>query len=145
MSEQKQNSQTLGQLYDVIENRRGGNPNISHTAMLFEKGRREICKKLGEETIELIIAALDEKKSNVIRESADVLYHLLVLWAEAGTTPDEVWAELQNRAGISGIEEKANRFKDDEWTASLDTNRPRKRTHRPEESSQAEETQPCQE
>ena len=79
---------------------------------MFKRGRGKICKKFGEEAVEVIIAALYEKKSNVINESADVLYHLLVLWVEAGITPEEVWAELQNRMGISGIEEKNNRLKD---------------------------------
>jgi phosphoribosyl-ATP pyrophosphohydrolase len=111
MSEQKLNSQVLEHLYDVIDSRRGGDPNISHTAKLFKKGRGEICKKFGEEAVEVIIATLYENNSNVICESADVLYHLLVLWAEAGITPDEVWSELQTRVSISGIEEKANRSK----------------------------------
>ena len=114
MSEQKLNSQVLGLLYEVIESRRGGDPKTSHTAKLFKKGRGKICKKFGEEAVELIIAALYEKNSNVICESADVMYHLLVLWAEAGITPDEVWAELQNRVGISGIEEKISRSKNDQ-------------------------------
>ena len=114
MIKQKLNSQVLGHLYNIIESRRGDDPNISHTAKLFKKGRGKICKKFGEEAVEVIIAALNEKKSNVICESADVLYHLLVLWAEAGITPDEIWAELQMRVGISGIEEKANRAKDDQ-------------------------------
>jgi phosphoribosyl-ATP pyrophosphohydrolase len=114
MSELKLNSQILGQLYDVIESRRGGDPKISHTAKLFKKGRGKICKKFGEEAVEVIIAALSEKKSNVISESADVLYHLLVLWSEAGISPDEVWGELQNRVSTSGIEEKANRSKGEE-------------------------------
>ena len=112
MSEQKLNNQILRQLYDIIDNRRGGDPKNSHTAKLFKKGRGEICKKFREEAVEVIIATLSEKKSNVIHESADVWFHLLVLWVEAGITPDEVWTELQSRVGISGIEEKANRSND---------------------------------
>ena len=111
MSEQKLNSQVLEQLYDVIESHRGSDPKISYTAELFKKGRGKICKKFGEEAVEVIIANLNEDKSNVINESADMLYHLLVLWAEAGIMPDKVWAELQARVGICGIEEKANRVK----------------------------------
>ena len=113
MGEQILTSQILGQLYDVIVNRRGEDPKKSYTAMLFKKGRGKICKKLGEEAVEVIIAALNEQKSDVISESADVLFHLLVLWAEAGVTPDEVWAELETRVSMSGIEEKAKRSKDD--------------------------------
>ncbi len=114
MSEHKLNSHVLDLLYNIVENRRDGDQKISHTARLFKKGRGVICKKLGEEAVEVIIAALYEKKSNVINESADVLYHLLVLWAEVGITPDQVWLELQARVGISGIEEKANRSKSDQ-------------------------------
>jgi phosphoribosyl-ATP pyrophosphohydrolase len=114
MGEQKLNSQVLERLYDVIESRRDSDQKASHTAKLFKKGRGEICKKFGEESVEVIIAALYEKKSNVINESADVLYHLLVLWAEVGINPDQVWLELQARVGISGIEEKANRSKGDD-------------------------------
>ena len=113
MSENKLNGQVLEQLYDVIESRRGGDPKTSHTAKLFKKGRGKICKKFGEEAVEVIIAALHEKKSNVVSESADALYHMLVLWAEAGIRPVEVWAELQTRVDTSGIEEKANRPKED--------------------------------
>jgi phosphoribosyl-ATP pyrophosphohydrolase len=112
MSEQNYNSKVLGQLYDVIESRLGGDPKTSHTAKLFKKGRGVICKKFGEEAVEVIIATLSEKKINVISESADMLYHLLVLWAEAGIKPGEVWTELESRIGISGIDEKANRSRD---------------------------------
>ena len=111
MSKQKQNSEVLGQLYEVIKSHRGGDPSMSYTANLFKKGRGNICKKFGEEAVEVIIANLYEKKINVISESADVLYHLLVLWVEAGIMPEEVWAELQNRVGVSGLDEKANRAK----------------------------------
>ena len=113
MSDQKINSQVLGQLYDVIKSHRGGDLKTSYTAKLFKNGRGKICKKFGEEAVEVIIAALYEKKSNVIGESADLLYHLLVLWMELGIRPDEVWLELQSRVGMSGIEEKASRPKDD--------------------------------
>ena len=76
MKENKLNGQVLEQLYDVIESRRGGDPKTSHTAKLLKKGRGKICKKFGEEAVEVIIAALHEKKSDVVSESADVLYHM---------------------------------------------------------------------
>lgn len=102
----------LEQLFTVIESRRGGDPKKSHTAKLFSKGRGKICKKFGEEAVEVVVAALHESKAEVVSESSDVLYHLLVLWAEAGVRPEEVWTELQARVGISGIEEKNRRPKE---------------------------------
>ena len=99
----------LERLYQTILSRKGGNINESHTAKLFAKGRRKICQKFGEEAVEVVIAALDETNQDVIDESSDVLYHLLVLWAELGIKPEDVWAELQSRVGTSGIEEKNNR------------------------------------
>ena len=113
MSNATPNGQILEQLYQTIESRKGGNPRESHTAKLFAKGRGKICKKFGEEAVEVVIAALDETKKDVISESSDVLYHLLVLWAEMGIKPEEVWDELQSRVGTSGIEEKANRPQED--------------------------------
>ena len=103
----------LEDLYRTIESRKGGNPETSHTAGLFHKGRNKICKKFGEEAVEVIVAALGESHEDVVNESSDALYHLLVLWAEVGIRPDEVWAELQGRVGISGIDEKNSRPKDD--------------------------------
>jgi len=96
-------------LFGVIESRRGQNPETSHTAKLFSRGRGKICQKVGEEAVETIVAALDEKPKHVARESADLLYHLLVLWAEVGLKPGQIWAELEAREGISGIEEKNSR------------------------------------
>lgn len=98
-------------LFDVISSRRGDDPETSHTARLFSRGRGKICQKLGEEAVETIVAALDQKPKHVTRESADLLYHLLVLWAEVGLTPGQIWAELEAREGISGIEEKNSRAK----------------------------------
>jgi len=107
----------LEQVYAVIEQRRGGDADASHTARLFAKGRGKIAQKVGEEAVETVIAALtlDQRgeKSEVVAESADLLYHLLVLWAETGVEPAEVWAELARRQGISGIAEKASRSEQD--------------------------------
>ena len=106
-------SHILDDLYQTIESRKGGNPKESHTAKLFQKGRNKICKKFGEEAVEVVVAALGESRAEVISESSDTLYHLLILWAEMGIEPQEVWAELQDRVGVSGIEEKQNRPKED--------------------------------
>ncbi len=104
-------SGVLEGLFDVIKSRHGHSPESSYTAKLLARGRGEIARKLGEEATETIVAALDEGENEVIRESADLLYHLLVLWAEMEIDPAEVWAELQRREGISGIDEKNARPK----------------------------------
>ena len=112
MENSRVNGLVLEELYQTIVSRSGGNPKESHTAKLFHKGRNKICKKFGEEAVEVVIAALAETPKDVVSESSDVLYHLLVLWAEVGVTPDQVWEELQSRVGTSGIEEKRNRVRE---------------------------------
>jgi len=102
----------LEQLYRVILSRRGADPAQSNTAKLFAKGKKKIAQKLGEEAVETLIEGVKGDKDGVIAESADLLYHLLVLWAALDVKPDEVWAALRAREGISGIAEKAARPKD---------------------------------
>jgi len=101
----------LDRLYGIIESRRGADPSSSHTAKLFQKGRAKIAQKLGEEAVETVIEAMRGDKDLLIGESADLLYHLLVLWADCGIKPQDVWARLLARDGISGIAEKAARGK----------------------------------
>ncbi len=98
-------------LFEVIQARKGADPETSYTAKLFAKGRKKIAQKVGEEAVETALAAVAEGPAGVASESADLLYHLLVLWAETGVAPDDVWAELNRRAGVSGIEEKNSRKK----------------------------------
>jgi len=98
-------------LFAVIESRKGADPDTSYTAKLFAKGRKKIAQKVGEEAVETALAAVSETPAAVAAESADLLYHLLVLWAETGVSPDDVWAELNRRSGVSGIEEKNSRKK----------------------------------
>jgi len=105
------NAKVLDQLYDTIAARKGSDPDKSYTAKLFTRGRAKIAQKLGEEAVETVIAAIGETPTEVIGESADLLYHLLVLWADCAITPDQVWAELAKRQGISGIDEKKSRKK----------------------------------
>ncbi len=112
MNEKPKTSQIIEELFSVIESRKGGDPKVSHTAKLFEKGLGKIAKKTGEEAVEVIVAALHQTPDKVVSESADLLYHLLVLWAEQGIRPAEVFAELESRVGVSGIEEKATRTKE---------------------------------
>jgi phosphoribosyl-ATP pyrophosphohydrolase len=98
----------LDRLFSTIASRRGADPGVSYTAKLFSEGRARIAQKLGEEAVETVIAAVEDS-SGLAGESADLLYHLLVLWADAGLAPAEVWASLESRVGQSGIAEKAAR------------------------------------
>lgn len=109
MSDTKETGETLDRLFEVVHSRKGRDPKESYTAKLYKKGRGKIAQKVGEEAVETVIAALSEGSDAVVSESADLLYHLLVLWADTGVTPDQVWAELQKREGLSGIVEKKAR------------------------------------
>jgi phosphoribosyl-ATP pyrophosphohydrolase len=99
----------LDRLYGIIDNRRGADPASSHTAKLFHKGRAKIAQKVGEEAVETVIEAIRGDKDLVISESADLLYHLLLLWADCGIKPADIWAKLLARDGVSGIAEKQSR------------------------------------
>ena len=99
----------LDRLYKVIESRRGADPTKSNTARLFAKGTDKIAQKLGEEAVETVIEGVRGRKKDLALESADLLYHLLVLWADRGLKPADVWAAIADREGISGIEEKKKR------------------------------------
>lgn len=100
----------LDKLVATIASRVGGDPKLSHTAKLLKKGPPRIAKKLGEEAVETAIAAAQNDKEHTIAESADLLFHLLVLWQAMGIAPQEVMAELERRQTQSGIEEKASRM-----------------------------------
>ena len=99
----------LDRLYLVIDSRKGADPDTSYTARLFSRGRQQIAKKLGEEAVEALIEGIRGDRPKLVGESADVLYHLLTLWAATGVKPKAVWAELARREGLSGIAEKASR------------------------------------
>jgi phosphoribosyl-ATP pyrophosphohydrolase len=101
--------QALARLWSTIEARRGASPESSYTAKLLAAGPTGIARKLGEESLEAVIEAVKGDRDALTRESADVLYHLLVLWAAAGLSPDDIAAELTRREGVSGIEEKNGR------------------------------------
>ena len=100
---------TLDRLWQVIQSRRGADPQSSYTARLFARGRAKIAQKLGEEAVEAVIEGVGQNPAALVRESADLIYHLLVLWAAAGVSPADVVAELARREGTSGIEEKRSR------------------------------------
>ena len=99
----------LDRLWQVVLDRRDANPNVSHSARLLSRGITKVAQKFGEEAVECLIEAVAGNSDALIAESADVLYHLLVLWVSAGVHPSQVWAELERREGVSGIAEKAAR------------------------------------
>lgn len=104
---------TLGSQIDLlwatIEARRGTDPETSYTAQLLSKGVEKAAEKFGEETLEAIIEAVKGDGPRLAEETADVLYHLLVLLAASNVSPDDVAAALASREGQSGLEEKASR------------------------------------
>jgi len=100
---------TLEELFAIVEERRGGDPQASYVARSFAKGRAKLAQKVGEEAVETVIAAMTGDRDAVIAESADLLFHLTMLWADAGVAPADVFAALDSRRGTSGIDEKASR------------------------------------
>jgi len=99
----------LDRLFAVIESRSGADPSESWTAKLLAGGPAAIARKVGEESVETIVAALAQDNEALAAESADLLYHLLVLWAAKGVAPEDVWRALESREGASGMAEKASR------------------------------------
>ena len=105
----------LEHFYHLIESRKAADPETSYTARLFTKGSHKIAQKLGEEGVEAAIAAVAESHDRLVRESADVIYHLLVLWVAKGVACDEVWAELERRfGGAEAIKELRKKSSDSE-------------------------------
>jgi phosphoribosyl-ATP pyrophosphohydrolase len=105
----KNGAEVLERLYATIRARKGASATTSYTAALFKGGKVKIARKLGEEGLEAVMATQAGDKKALVRESADVLYHLMVAWAHAGIAPAKVWAELARREGTSGIAEKKSR------------------------------------
>jgi phosphoribosyl-ATP pyrophosphohydrolase len=99
----------LDRLWSVVMSRRTADPAVSHSARLLLRGPAKVAQKFGEESVECLIEAVAGNRDAVVAESADVLYHLIVLWVACGIRPEEVWEELKRREGISGIAEKAAR------------------------------------
>lgn len=106
------NAKILDRLFAVVESRRGGDVGSSYTAQLLAAGTPKIAQKVGEEALETVVEALASRGDKLAEESADLLYHLLVLWAAKGVRPEEVWSVLAGRFGISGIDEKNSRRND---------------------------------
>src|ERR1700722_4897934 len=100
----------IDRLFATIAARKAeGDSSSSYTAKLLSEGVQKCAKKFGEEAVETALAAVSGNKADLAAESADALYHLLVLWAAAGITPDDVYAVLQKRESQSGLAEKASR------------------------------------
>jgi phosphoribosyl-ATP pyrophosphohydrolase len=99
----------LKRLADVIEARKGGDPNTSYVARLLANAPDAILKKIGEEATETVMAGKDGARERIVAETADLWFHCLVMLAHYGLRPEDVLAELERRAGTSGIEEKALR------------------------------------
>ena len=99
-------SDSIDRLYLAVIAARDLDPAISRTAKLFQRGPAQMAKKLAEEAIEVVIDAVNGNKDAVVRESADLLYNLTVLWASAGVNPDDVWREMERRETLLGIAEK---------------------------------------
>ena len=99
----------LARVFAVIESRRGADPESSYVAKRLAGGTPDIARKVGEEAVETVIAALKRDPAALAEESADLLFHLMILWADAGIAPERVYAVLARREGISGHDEKRAR------------------------------------
>jgi phosphoribosyl-ATP pyrophosphohydrolase len=101
----------IDRLFKTVISRKGGDIKKSYTALLLKEGPAKCAKKFGEEAVEVVLAAVARDKKSLTEESADVLYHLLVVWAACGVTPKDIYAALAKREKQSGLAEKASRKK----------------------------------
>ena len=99
----------LEKLFDDLSKKKKFDKKISYTSSLLAQ-KNFLAKKIGEESIEVILEYLDNNKDKLVKESADLLYHLCVMWISADIKPDDVWNELHRRKGMSGLEEKKRRI-----------------------------------
>jgi phosphoribosyl-ATP pyrophosphohydrolase len=102
-------ARVLDRLWATILTRKDADPEQSHSARLLSRGTAKVAQKFGEEAVECLIEAVAGNRMPLVAESADVLYHLLVIWVDAGLRPEQIWAELERREGMSGIAEKLAR------------------------------------
>ncbi len=100
---------SLKRLADIIESRRGADPDKSYVARLLSRGEDAILKKIGEEATETVMAAKDGQSERIVAETADLWFHCLVMLAHYRLRPEDVIAELERREGLSGLDEKASR------------------------------------
>ena len=99
-------SDSLARLFEQVVAAKDADPAVSRTAKLLRAGRSKMAKKLAEEAIEVVIDAMNGDREAVVRESADLLYNLVVVWSEAGVRPQEVWDEMSRRERLFGLAEK---------------------------------------
>jgi phosphoribosyl-ATP pyrophosphohydrolase len=99
-------SDSLARLFEQVVAAKDADPAVSRTAKLLRAGRSKMAKKLAEEAIEVVIDAMNGDREAVVRESADLLYNLVVVWSEAGVRPQEVWDEMARRERLFGLAEK---------------------------------------
>jgi phosphoribosyl-ATP pyrophosphohydrolase len=97
---------SLDRLYQAVLAARNSDPATSRTARLLRAGRPKMAKKLAEEAVEVVIDSMGGQSDDVVRESADLIYHLVVLWVAAGIHPKDIWAEMDRRERLLGIAEK---------------------------------------
>ena len=97
---------SLERLHKSVVALQKGDPQTSRTARLMRSGRAKIAKKMAEEAVEVVVDVMRGNREAAVRESADLLYHLVVLWADAGIRPQDVWAEMDRRERLLGIAEK---------------------------------------
>jgi phosphoribosyl-ATP pyrophosphohydrolase len=97
---------SVADLYEAVLAARQADPSTSRTARLLRAGRAKMAKKLAEEAVEVVIDAMHGHRDAVVRESADLIYNLVVLWVSAGVNPQEVWDEMKRRERLFGIAEK---------------------------------------
>jgi phosphoribosyl-ATP pyrophosphohydrolase len=122
---------SVARLYDAVIAARDGDPAKSRTARLFRAGRAKMAKKLAEEAVEVVIDAMNGDSDAVVRESADLLYNLVVLWVASDVHPSDVWTEMERRERLLGIAEKLPKERADvslrRKVVALDRSRVRKR------------------
>lgn len=111
-TDEKTSGAILDQLAELLESRKQADPDGSYVASLYRKGRGKIAQKVGEEGVEVALAAVGDDPQALTSEMADLWFHCLVLLADADQTPADVLAELERRFGLSGLEEKARRAQD---------------------------------
>ena len=99
----------LEKLFDDLLKKKKFDKENSYTSFLLSE-KKLLAKKIGEESIEVILEYLDNNKDKIIQESADLLYHLMVMWISANVKPGDVWNELYKRKGVSGLDEKKGRL-----------------------------------
>jgi phosphoribosyl-ATP pyrophosphohydrolase len=97
---------SLDRLFEAVQAARDGDPATSRTARLLQAGRGKMAKKMAEEAVEVVIDTVHGDTAAVVRESADLMYNLVVLWVAAGVRPEDVWAEMDRRERLLGIAEK---------------------------------------